>query len=106
MSNFEHFDMTYTTVTGKARDVEMLLPHVQMLAREAPTPEWREVVADTHQAICEAVADQPDGETSVTVTYPKPAVAIILEAVGFVDRLLTITQEEIDKAIANRREDA
>lgn len=103
MSDFTHFILTYDDVTGKAGSLSMLHPYLGIAAQEAPTDAWVAIVKDTDLAILDAIEGKDDHEY-VTVAFPKPAVAVMLQAVSYVDRLLVILQEEVDKAIAKRQD--
>lgn len=102
-SNFDHFDLTHDTVTATPAAMDLLLPMLVIANREAPDDKWRSIVSDTHRAVRDA--SQRDTEAPVTATFPKAAAAVMLRAVSFVDRLITITNEEIAAAKA-RREDS
>ena len=106
MSNFEHFTITQDDVTARAGSLSMLHPYLaNIAANEAPTDEWVAIVNEADLAIPEALAGKEDSDY-VTVAYPKAAVGVMIQAIGFVDRLLVILQEEIDKAIAKREDEA
>jgi len=105
MSDFTHFTLTYDDVTGKAGSVAMLSPYLRHAADAAPTDAWVAIVKDADLAILKAIEGKDDHEY-VTVAFPKPAVAVMLQAVSYVDRLLVVLQEEVDKAIAKREEQA
>lgn len=99
--DFTHFTLTDTTVTGQAGAVGLLRPYLNIAIGEAPNDQWASIVKEAHCCITDAVADQPD-DAPVTVGYPREAVAVMLQAVAFVDRLITITNEEIAAAKARR----
>ncbi len=103
MSDFTHFTLTYDDVTGKVSSLAALHPYLGVAAQEAPTDAWVAIVKDTDTAILDAIEGKEDDEY-VTVAYPKPAVAVMLQAVSYVDRLLVVLQEEVDKAIAKRQD--
>jgi hypothetical protein len=107
MSDFTYFTLTQDTVTGTARDLSMLHPFLaNIVMNEAPTDEWVALVNAADSAILDAIIDVPSSDATVSATFPEGTVGIMVRAVQFVDRLLTITQEEIDKANATTEEDA
>lgn len=108
--DFTHFTLTETYVIGTQDDLAMLLPFLVQAHRDAPNDEWRSIVMDTHDSIRDASEaslepGEPDENGRVMATFPKAAVAVMLQAVAFVDRLLTITEEEIQRVIASRDSD-
>ena len=102
--DFTHFTLTDTTVTGHASSVGLLRPYLNVAIHEAPNDQWATIVKEAHSCITDEVAGA-DPHDSVTVTYPREAVAVMLQAVGYVDRLITIMNEEIDNALAERGDD-
>lgn len=93
-SNFHHYAMTYTNVTSSAAKIAMLRPFLEVAERDAPDDQWRQIVAECHASMSDAIAGQQD-DALVTAEFPRAAVAVMMQAVGFVDRLITITEEEI-----------
>ncbi len=104
--NFTHFDLTFHTVTSDRAKLAMLLPHLVQSHREVTDPDQKAAVQQAHDAIYASVSeDAMLTGAPVSVAYPAGAASVLCQAVAFVDRLLVITHEEIERAIAKRGED-
>lgn len=100
----KHYDLTHTTITGRALDLTFVVPALTHFQREAPSPTWRSVMEACLAAFDSALFDADD-EDRITITYPREAAAIMLVAVDVAERVLGHTEDAIAEVIAKREED-
>lgn len=103
-SDFQHFTITPTTVSGTAASLSLLTPYLDLVA-DTSDHGFRDVVKDASTNITDAAARCDRDGDHVTAGFPKDALTAVMGAVEYVDRLITIMNEEIDKALAERGDD-
>lgn len=103
-SDFQHFTITPTTVSGTAASLSLLTPYLDLVA-DTSDHWFRDVVKDASTNITDASARCDRDGDPVTATFPKDALTAVMGAVEYVDRLITIMNEEIERAIEQRAAD-
>lgn len=100
--DFQHFTITPTTVSGTAASLSLLTPYLDLVA-DGANGGFRDVVTEASTNITDAAARCDRDGDHVTARFPKDAVTAVMGAVEYVDRLITIMNEEIERAIEKRR---
>lgn len=100
-SDFQHFTITPTTVSGTAASLSLLIPYLDLVA-DTSDHGFRDVVKDASTNITDAAARCDRDGDHVTAAFPKDALTAVMGAVEYVDRLITIMNEEIERAIEKR----